>query len=66
MPWKVVKDKSKCASGYALINSETGEIIKKDPVESYGAHDEKGNPICYSFESTYEFLKQYLKNKTNE
>jgi hypothetical protein len=37
-----------------------------DPMSKYGARDEKGEPICHSFESTYEFVKQYLKYKTNE
>lgn len=27
MPWKVVKDKSKCASGYALVNADTGDLV---------------------------------------
>jgi hypothetical protein len=44
----------------------TGELIEKDPMDSYGAKDENGNPICFSFETTYEYVKQYLKHKTNE
>jgi hypothetical protein len=43
------------------FDKETGTLIEKDPVDVYGAKDEKGNPICYSFESTWEFVKQYLK-----
>jgi len=53
-------------SKYPTIDSETGKIIESDPVKSYGAHDENGKPICFSFESTYEFVKQYLKYKTHE
>jgi len=30
---------------------------------AYGATYENGKPICYSFESTWEYVKQYLKNK---
>jgi hypothetical protein len=45
---------------------ETGKLIEKDPMDSYGAKDENGNPICFSFETTYEYVKQYLKHKTNE
>jgi hypothetical protein len=45
---------------------ETGKLIEKNPMESYGASDENGNPICFSFETTYEYVKQYLKHKTNE
>lgn len=49
------------------FDAETGKIIiEEDPVKSYGARDENGNPICFSFESTYEYVKKYLKNKTNE
>jgi hypothetical protein len=45
----------------------TGKIIlEEDPVKAYGAKDENGNPICFSFESTYEYVKQYLKNKKDE
>ena len=45
----------------------TGKIIlEEDPVKAYGAKDENGNPICFSFESTYEYVKQYLKHKKDE
>lgn len=27
MPWKVVKDKARCGSGFALVNSETGDLV---------------------------------------
>jgi hypothetical protein len=53
-------------SSIPTFDKETGKIIDKDPVNRYGAHDENDNPICYSFESTYEYVKQYLKHKTNE
>ena len=57
------KDWSKLPS----LNEVTGKIeIEEDPVKSYGAKDEKGNPICFSFESTYEYVKQYLKHKKDE
>ena len=42
---------------------ETGKLIEKDPVEAYGAKDENGKPICYSFESTWELVKNHLKCK---
>jgi hypothetical protein len=38
-----------------------GELIEKDPADIYGARDEDGNPICYSIESLWEYVKQYLK-----
>jgi hypothetical protein len=53
-------------SKYPTIDSVSGKVIESDPVKSYGAHDENDNPICFSFESTYEYVKQYLKDKTNE
>jgi hypothetical protein len=49
------------------IDGLTGKIIlEEDPMKAYGAKDENGNPICFSFESTYEYVKQYLKNKKDE
>ena len=35
----------------------TTELIHKDGEVRFGAHDEKGNPICYSHESTWEYLE---------
>ena len=44
-----------------------GKLIHEaDPMKAYGAKDEDGNPVCFSFESTYEYVKQYLKNKKDE
>ncbi len=49
------------------IDGLTGKIILEEyPMKAYGAKDENGNPICFSFESTYEYVKQYLKNKKDE
>jgi len=42
-------------------NIEGEDIQVDDDVPRYGATDKDGNPICYSFESTYKFLKQYRK-----
>jgi hypothetical protein len=42
--------------GIMVKTHEAGEV-------RYGATDENGNPICYSFESTWEYLKQYEKRK---
>lgn len=27
MPWKVVKDKARCGSGFALVNSDTNDLV---------------------------------------
>lgn len=59
---------------YVIIDELTREIWTKEGVDwlnwfmweaDFGqkaditAHDENGKPICYSHESTYEYLKQY-------
>ena len=38
-----------------------GKLTDRDPMDSYGARDEDGNPICYSFESTWDVVKNHLK-----
>jgi hypothetical protein len=38
-----------------------GKLTERDPMEAYGAKDENGNPICFSFESTWEVVKEHLK-----
>lgn len=40
--------------GIMVKTHEAGEV-------RYGATDKNGEPICYSFESTWEYLKQYEK-----
>jgi hypothetical protein len=40
-----------------------GNLEDRESAAEYGAYDEKGNPICYSFESTWEYLENnYNKN----
>lgn len=49
------------------VYDTSGKLIHEaDPMKAYGAKDENDNPICFSFESTYEYTKQYLKNKKDE
>lgn len=57
---------SKDWSRLPVFDKEGNLIHDADPMKAYGASDENGNPICFSFESTYEYVKQYLKNKTDE
>jgi len=45
---------------YKVYNSQ-GELTDRDPMEAYGAKDENGKPICHSFESTWELVKNHLK-----
>ena len=52
-------------SKYPKFDEKTGKIIEQNPLDSYGAKDEEGNPICYSFESTWDYVKKYLKNEKN-
>ena len=47
---------------YKVFNSQ-GELTDRDPMEAYGAKDENGKPICYSFESTWGMVKNHLKPK---
>lgn len=42
-------------------NGKYVEIIKPEEHDGYGAHDEDGNPICYSIESLWEFLEKIKK-----
>ena len=45
--------------------NQDGEKITVDMEDGYGAHDEDGNPICYSIQSLWEYLENnHLKNKT--
>jgi hypothetical protein len=44
-----------------IPNMVDGKLIEKEPSDIYGARDEKGNLICYSFESLWEYVKKYLK-----
>jgi hypothetical protein len=39
---------------------ETTEMVESS---TFGAQDENGNPICYSFESLWEYLEKEHKNK---
>jgi len=41
------------------------KLINKDGEVTFGAHDEKGNPICYSFESLWEYLETNHKIKND-
>jgi hypothetical protein len=38
-----------------------GNLVNRE--DKYGAHDENGNPICYSYETLYKYLEQnnYIK-----
>jgi hypothetical protein len=44
-------------SSASCYDSEGNMLYKKGEVR-YGATDEKGNPICYSYESTWEYLEE--------
>lgn len=41
-----------------LERNEDGQIVERDPTKLvYGATDKDGNPICYSFQSLWEYLE---------
>jgi hypothetical protein len=42
---------------------EGGKVVKEAGEPRWGAHDEKGNPICYSWESLYEYLESIRTKK---
>lgn len=43
-------------------NSEGKMVLVHDVGEvRWGARDENGNPICYSFESLWDYIQQYKK-----
>lgn len=44
-------------NGKMVLEHKAGEV-------RYGATDENGNPICYSFESLWEYLEQNCKVHT--
>lgn len=49
------------APSYKIKEDGTQELIHKEGEDRYGAHDEEGNPICYSFETLYEYLESNYK-----
>lgn len=50
-------------SSRPCYDSEGNLLYEKGEVR-YGATDEKGNPICYSYESTWEYLEDNHKKKS--
>ena len=50
-------------SSLPCYDSEGNLLYEKGEVR-YGATDEKGNPICYSYESTWEYLEDNHKKKS--
>jgi len=51
------KDWSSAPSYKINEDGNMEKIHGKDQVR-FGAHDEKGNPICYSYESLWEYLEE--------
>ena len=47
----------------APLYSEDGKLIKEAGEVRHGAPDENGNPICYSYESLWEYLESNHKSK---
>jgi hypothetical protein len=59
------KDWSK-ADRYQSHEDGSVTLINKDEMKTpqYGAHDKEGNPICYSLESTWEYLEKNHKQQS--
>ena len=50
-----------------LRRNEDGSFTQKEPTGEieYGAKDKNGNPICYSFQSLWEYLESNYRFKDN-
>ena len=47
-----------------MVRKEDGKFVTLEDTDIvYGATDESGNPICYSFESLWEYLEEIRKTK---
>jgi hypothetical protein len=47
-----------------LVRKEDGKFVTLEDTDIvHGATDESGNPICYSFESLWEYLEEIRKTK---
>lgn len=46
-----------------LVKQEDGKYKSVEKTSKFGAHDEDGNPICYSFESLWEYLEKNHKQQ---
>ena len=51
------------SDSYKLNEEGNMEIEYKKGEVRFGACDKEGNPICYSFESLYEYLEENHKTK---
>lgn len=51
------------SDSYKINEEGNMELQYKEGEVRFGAHDKEGNPICYSFESLYEYLEK--NHKTN-
>jgi hypothetical protein len=48
---------------YKTNEDGTSELVYKEGEVRFGAHDENRNPICYSFESLWDYLEKQHKQK---
>ena len=51
---------------YRVKEDGTHEIVNERGEVRHGAHDAEGNPICYSFESTWEYLEKNYKRTSDD
>jgi hypothetical protein len=51
---------------YRINEDGESEIVDKGENSKYGAFDGDGNPICYSFETLWEYLEKEFNKKPDE
>ena len=49
------------SDSYKMNEDGTSEIVHKKGEVRFGAYDVEGNPICYSYESLWEYLEENCK-----
>jgi len=57
---------SSISSTYKDVDGKMEKVERIEGKHGYGATDDNGEPICFSFESTYNFLKQYEKRSKSK
>jgi hypothetical protein len=51
---------------YKIKEDGTSELVNEKGEVRWGAHDAEGNPICYSFESTWDYLEKNYKRTSDD
>lgn len=63
--WESDFGRKDCSSIPRYQKDESGKLnLEYDHQPMWGARDEDGNPICYSFESTWKYLEENYAKKS--